>query len=302
MDEAQKTIKVTGHKGLVLFPMVRLLAGIIDPEEKEDVEDIKAAICEKFDIEYADDKGFIYRLQNALAMVWRKSKQSEDRRDILFEVPIIGSIRLIKTYMLYYYIKGGVRYEVEHHPTAVIEVNNRIIESRVWDDSKMTELEGEIRTMFERYNDADDYSEYFYMIEAVFKKGNMDISIFRSACDQLTEEIYQSDEVDYPEAMTMSGKFIFDRYMDYLWGMEDESRPNVYRLGINNFIHQNLPHWLNGSDSFKLKCNIYADEHKQVVEMFKAKESHSQYLHKIADFLNLRVWNGWMKSKRNTLG
>ena len=152
--------------------------------------------------------------------------------------------------------------------------------------------------MFEKYDNAACLTDYFFMVEAVFKKGRMDIELFRESSCKIVERVYDvsQQEDHYPEECSKAAKFIFDRYMTYLWGEEDTDKPLKYRLGLDSFIIKNLPHWLNGEDGFELQCNLYTDEHKLIKKIFSAKEQDAEYLHKVPSFLNLQVWNGWTKS------
>ena len=309
MGKKKKKVTVKGWSALSKYTILRLLANVIDPDEEHDEKEIIAAIAEKFEVEYEEDKYFYARLQNQLVPVWYKNKWIKSHDKVVFEIPLVGSIRVIKTYKSYLYQKDGEDkvYRLIHNARAILEVNGHQVESRPYHEKKLKEIEGEIRTLFEKYEDPDGFDDYFYMIEAVFNKGNNSLDVYRSACRELSQHYINSVEEDedenpeWAEVMTVQGRFIFDRYMEYLWAQEEDQKPLQYRLGINSFIHKNIQSWLDGDMHFSLKCNLYTDDHKSAVEIFKAREGEGEYLHLFEPFRNLKVWNGWtIKSEDGT--
>jgi hypothetical protein len=297
MGEAKASVvEITNWEKLQKFPQLRLLAGIIDPDEELEITDIMQAVATKFEIEYREDKDYIYFLQNKLSFIWRKNKWTENLTKTIFEIPVIGSVKMVVSYWRYIYIKDDVEYFVNFHPVAMLEVNSKVVESRVYDEEKMSYLEDELRTLFEKYDEACNYTDYYYMIQEVFNKGG-EIEVFRGACRQMATKLHGVDSMDdaYPRTLTKCARFVFDKYMMYLWAQEEEQKPLEYRLGLSSFIHKNLPFWLEGDSGFELDCKLYTDEHKKIAEIFKAKEPEEQYLHILPPFLNLKVWNGWTK-------
>lgn len=300
MGETEKTVEVKGWEVFTSQPIIRLLANVMDPLEEHDESTILAALADKYEVPYQDTNNFRVKLHNVLVPIWHRNDMVDRTSETVFEIPIMGSVRVTKTATVFTYEKDGLTYYVEHRSMMILEINNKLFENKPYDKAKVSMLEGEIRTLFERYEDAEAWSDYYDMVKEVFNKGRMSRELFSSACDQMARQEmekegleYSDDITKYARLMTKKGRFIFDRYMEYLWVEENENKPLMYRLGIDSFIVKHLSSWLEGQDFNELRCNLYTDEHKKIKEIFDAQEPSDQYLYKLPVFLNLKVLQNW---------
>lgn len=275
------------------YPCLKLLVGIIDPDQEHPLQHSIKAVCEKFGYPYKESTNQFAILNNKLITVFRKNNGIEHCVETIFEMPFIGLVSMLKTYYKYSYTtESGDTHSTTYMETAVLEINGRVIESREWDDDKCAELEGKMRSLVDNYNSPKNYMEYFFMAKDVFDRGNPSLDMFRDACRKIARGrgVDESIQKDWVQGLKDASKFIFDQYMQYLWGEEQENKDVQYRKGLNTFIKEHLPHWVKDED-YELRCYIYTEDHEKLTDTFLEEPD----LHIVSSFFNFSLWNGWMK-------
>jgi hypothetical protein len=252
---------MAAHQTLLRYPVLYFFANIIDPQGKNKQDDVLRAIAKKFDIGYiiANNK---VKANNELSehITW------QSKRDKFLSLNKMGTIAIYKEYNELAYKKHTIEIDVY----AAFYVNGRLIDrTKGWDDDTMIDKKHSILTLFDMYqeNPPEHYMDVFNALWEVFPKGSRDgaASAFCSISEALAG---QEEYTDYCSILIEKGQFVKSKYLDYLWGCYDEEKNTQYILGMREFIVRNRDAWLKGEDAFKVKLNIYTDEHDNATELF----------------------------------
>ena len=260
------------HKEILKYKILHFLATIVDPEGNHDENTIVAAICQKFELDIHRKEEY-FRLNNKLSQFVTTKRE----RVLFLEIPVIGFIRVWKEFTMLSY-KESSR---EINSLAIIEVNNKEIESKNWEEDKMLEYKDNIEVMFGHKDKVLCWPDIFNICWILFEKGSKDQarSTFLQACESLYDKY--DDKGEKGSRITYWAKWIKSKWDDYLWDKFDSNTDTLYCLGLREFISRNITSWLEGSDLHYSKINIFTDTHGIAIDEFnKLEESLVEYIRK----------------------
>jgi hypothetical protein len=261
------------HISLKGYPVLYFFANIVDPEGRFGVDDIVKTVCTKFELDLPNTEHGYSTLNNKLI----KFVENEYVRELFFELPIYGFVRVYKEYRLLKYKEHTMNFNYYTE----LQVNTNHTERKSgWDDDKMNHFKD---VMFALY-DKDEHRHIIWMdiFDAcwlIFDKGSKDNA--RNTFERTIELLINKLEDDKENNTTGNlykkyAYFIKEKWDEYLWSKYNAEiiQNTDYWLGLQEFINRNVESWLDGLDNHVISCRIYTDEHDDICKQFNLiKES-----------------------------
>jgi hypothetical protein len=260
---------------------------VIDPSCEHKEEHIIETICHKFGIE----AGSHDMIHSKLTCKLVDSKNYAAVEEVPWQANLEGTVRVIYEALEYSYTNGeGTRYAVRFNETAHLEVNKRIVETRLWDSTRMAAFFDEMNILFSLDETRTTYwNEIYDQLWARFEKGDK-----WDARDQCKHAAHMIAGYTPPEHSEESYQvlrdgmlFIADKWFIYLWEMRDQKKSEEYMLSLKSFVSKNQEAWANGKTTKVMQNKIYTVEHEDMRKSF-VSEPQPLYISYLSCIL--KVW------------
>lgn len=254
------------HISLKGYPVLFFFANIVDPDEKFGVDDIVKALCNKFDIEPPNTEYGYSTLNNKLI----KFVENEQVRELFFQLPLYGFVRVYKEYRVLKYKE----HKMEFNYFTELQINTNHTEvKRGWDEDKMNHFKDTLFTLYDKeQEDNVSWTDVFNACWVLLEKGNIDNArnIFIRAIELLIKQHEENSTLSYPKQCTKYAYFIKEKWDEYLWSKNEQDTLHIteYWLGLQEFINRNLDAWIDRLENHVVMCRIYTDEHESISKEF----------------------------------
>lgn len=252
------------REDLEKVPLFSFFADIVDPEKNHSVDEIAESLILKFKLS-SNAKNIHSINVQLLSFV-----EVEKKRDLVFEIPVTGFIRVYKEYKKVTYNEHSSEIDVY----SIIEVNSREVdEKKGFDEEKMLRLKDYLLTMYDvKNNESLSWSDIFQQCWDMFPKGSRTdcLKEFHDACELLVN----NDESEKPlyEKYTEYAMWVKVKWDNYLWEKHEENCKFEFCLGMKEFIKRNIESWVNSGEDVRPKIKVYSQEHELAVDEFNNLE------------------------------
>jgi len=264
---------IGGHSCFRRWSAIYLMSLVIDKSCVHPPEAIIETICHKFGIE----EGSNDKVNSELAIILVKQNNYCNISEVAWKINIEGDVQVFYEACEYFYVDtDGIRFSVRFNETAMLKVNGRIIDHKIWDSVNMKSFFSEMNILFSIEEEVDDdWSEYYEKIWSRFEKGDK-----WSALEQCKHASYLIagcvPVIHTPESMSVlynGMKFIATKWFIYLWEMKEQKKPEEYMLSLKSFVSKNQNEWANSKENKVISNNIYTVEHEEMRKAFVSEPS-----------------------------
>lgn len=192
----------------------------------------------------------------------------EPKETPLLESTRSGIIEVTKTW------RDFIMEDVVHStkPLTKLRINGATYGSKFMDSDINERLVDEILTLLDDTGNAD-VRDKVGALHQIFKSPKMDCPIRCYGVLMTTVRHIISGEkmsiAEENERRLSTANMIIDKYLSYLWDKLEKKTDVRYILGFEGFIQKNKNAWKNGLENAEERIELFLEEHKTVINIFK---------------------------------